>query len=113
MVPTPIAKVIEWLRAGYPQGVPRQDYVALLGILHRSLTDAEVATIAEELRLGEAGADGTITSADIAGGIQETVKQQASEADIARVASHLAAGGWPLMTIASSGEQANVRTDGD
>ena len=31
-------RVLQWLRAGYPEGVPQQDYVALLGILRRTLT---------------------------------------------------------------------------
>ncbi|HEY5484993.1 MAG TPA: DUF3349 domain-containing protein, partial [Propionibacteriaceae bacterium] len=33
-----MTRVVGWLRAGYPDGVPQQDYVALLGILHRQLT---------------------------------------------------------------------------
>ena len=27
-----LARAVDWLRAGYPAGVPRQDYVALLGL---------------------------------------------------------------------------------
>jgi len=28
-----LARAVEWLRAGYPSGVPRQYYVVLLGLL--------------------------------------------------------------------------------
>ena len=44
-----MARVVGWLRAGYPDGVPQQDYVALLGILHRQLTDDEIITIAQTI----------------------------------------------------------------
>ena len=47
--PSFLRRAIDWLRAGYPAGMPEQDYVALLGVLHRSLTEDEVASIAQEL----------------------------------------------------------------
>ena len=40
-----VSRVLDWLRAGYPDGVPQQDYVALLGILRRHLTDEEIVEI--------------------------------------------------------------------
>ena len=39
-----VQRILRWLRAGYPDGVPQQDYVALLGILRRTLTPSELAT---------------------------------------------------------------------
>lgn len=88
--------LIGWLRAGYPQGVPRQDYVALFGLLRRQLTLEEVAAFAQRLR-----ADGTdVCDEQIRAIIEESVLQRASEDDIRRVASHLAAGGWPLAEMA-------------
>jgi hypothetical protein len=41
--------IVCWLRAGYPQGVPDQDYVPLIAILSRRLTSDEVAAVATEL----------------------------------------------------------------
>jgi hypothetical protein len=88
-------RALEWLRAGYPAGVPRQDYVVLLGLLRRKLTDFEVHKIAQELAgLAEQGAE--ITSADVEKLINEATLDEASEQDVARVSARLAAGGWPL-----------------
>jgi hypothetical protein len=44
-----LSRTVEWLRAGYPSGVPRQDYVVLLGLLQRKLTEEEPRTIAQDL----------------------------------------------------------------
>lgn len=41
--------IIDWLRAGYPDGVPESDYIPLLALLRRRLSDAEVHQIAAEL----------------------------------------------------------------
>jgi hypothetical protein len=90
-----VGRALEWLRAGYPAGVPRQDYVVLLGLLRRKLTDLEVHQIAEELAgLAEQGEE--ITTADVEKLINEATLDTASEQDIARVSARLAAGGWPL-----------------
>jgi hypothetical protein len=88
-------RVLRWLRAGYPAGVPQQDYVVLLGLLRRSLTDTEVRQIAGDLAV-LASQGTTITTADVEQMIGEATLDAASAADVARVSAHLAAGGWPL-----------------
>ncbi len=42
----PFQTILHWLRAGYPDGVPQGDYVALLGVLRRSLTPVELEKFA-------------------------------------------------------------------
>jgi hypothetical protein len=91
-----MTRTVEWLRAGYPAGVPRQDYVALLGLLRRKLTDDEVHKIARDLADQSQLASDPITTADIEDMISDSVLQQASPEDVARVSARLAAGGWPL-----------------
>ncbi|WP_153347641.1 DUF3349 domain-containing protein [Nocardia aurantia] len=98
--PSVLGKVLSWLRAGYPQGIPRTDYVALLAVLHRRLTDYEVHMIVEEL-VHERGDDEEIARHEIEEAIARVAKEQPGEDDIARVASRLAAGGWPLGTPSS------------
>ncbi|PRY14152.1 DUF3349 domain-containing protein [Kineococcus rhizosphaerae] len=88
-------RIVDWLRAGYPGGVPRQDYVVLLGLLRRKLTDGEVREIASAI-VGLAQQGEVTTVADVERLINEATLDEPSEADIARVSSHLAAGGWPL-----------------
>lgn len=98
--PSVLQKVLGWLRAGYPQGVPQSDYVALLAVLHRRLTDYEVHLVVEELVRERAG-DDEIARHEIEAAIARVAKELPGEDDIARVASHLAAGGWPLATPTS------------
>ncbi|GAA0487949.1 hypothetical protein Ade02nite_12200 [Paractinoplanes deccanensis] len=92
-----LTRALDWLRAGYPTGVPRQDYVALLGLLRRKLTEDEVRKIAAELatQAQQTGGD-PITPADIEAMINDAALQEATPEDIVRVSAHLAAGGWPL-----------------
>lgn len=89
-------RTLEWLRAGYPAGVPRQDYVVLLGLLRRKLTEVEVHRISQALADQADATSGPITTQDIEQMINGAVLQTASEEDVIRVSAHLAAGGWPL-----------------
>ncbi|GAB4589338.1 DUF3349 domain-containing protein [Nocardia sp. IFM 10818] len=100
-----LQKVLAWLKAGYPQGIPQSDYVALLAVLHRRLTDYEVQIVVEDLihdhRATAEIARTDIAREDIEAAIARVAKEQPGEDDIARVASRLAAGGWPLATPTS------------
>ncbi|MFI1463571.1 DUF3349 domain-containing protein [Nocardia carnea] len=98
-----LSRIVGWLRAGYPQGVPQNDYVALFAVLHRNLTEYEVLLVAEEV-LRDRVERQEITHADIEAAVQRVAKEQAGDEDIARVASHLAAGGWPLAAPAPGDE---------
>jgi hypothetical protein len=90
-VPVLLNRVVAWLREGYPAGVPAQDYVALLALLRRRLTDEEVALIAAEL-----ADEGMLPdTADIAVSITKVTDEVPSEADIERVKDHLAFRGFP------------------
>lgn len=93
---SPVHRLLTWLRAGYPYGVPQRDYIALFGILHRHLTPEEVEQIAFELYDGEGGLDTNIPRERIREIIRETVLEEPDEADVTRVAGRLAKGGWPL-----------------
>ncbi len=92
-----LQKVLDWLKAGYPQGVPQSDYVALLAVLHRRLTDFEVHVVVDELVRERAG-DDEIARHEIEEAISRVAKEQPGEDDIARVTARLGAGGWPLAT---------------
>ncbi|GAB2566792.1 hypothetical protein Aab01nite_45870 [Paractinoplanes abujensis] len=91
-----LTRTVGWLRAGYPTGVPRQDYVALLGVLRRKLTEDEIRKIAADLAETSLTSDDPITGDDIEAMISDSMLQDATPADVARVSAHLAAGGWPL-----------------
>ena len=91
-LPPVLSKVIEWLRAGYPDGVPEHDYIPLFALLGSQLTNEEVSLIATEL---EASADPESADA-IKKAIVEVTNTKPNDADVNRVRSRLAAGGWPL-----------------
>ena len=83
-------RILTWLRAGYPEGIPYTDHVALMGLLHRSLSDAEVRHIAEQLS-GE-GVD-MLDRTQVAECIDEISLQKATDADIDRVSALLVGAG--------------------
>ena len=91
-----LTRTVGWLHAGYLAGVPRQDYVALLGVLRRKLTEDEIRKIASDLAEQSLTSEDPITGDDIETMISDSMLQEATPADVARVSAHLAAGGWPL-----------------
>ncbi|MEU8228966.1 DUF3349 domain-containing protein [Actinoplanes sp. NPDC048967] len=93
-----MTRAVEWLRAGYPTGVPRGDYVALLGVLRRKMTEEEVRRIAVDLAdQSVLAGDDPISTADIEQMISSSLLQEATAEDVVRVSARLAAGGWPLV----------------
>ena len=44
-----LAKIVAWITAGYPEGVPGPDRVPLFALLKPRLTDDEVKTVVTEL----------------------------------------------------------------
>jgi hypothetical protein len=91
-LPPFLTSIIDWLRAGYPEGVPEHDYMPLFALLARKLSDDEVAALAEELASTAAPTSAQAVHDAIAAVTHDTP----SDADIARVSARLAAGGWPL-----------------
>jgi hypothetical protein len=91
-LPPLLARVIDWLRAGYPEGVPQHDYMPLFALLGSQLTNHDVNLIADELA---SSADPESAEA-IKKAIIDVTHTTPHDSDVARVRSHLAAGGWPL-----------------
>jgi hypothetical protein len=90
--PPVIQKIISWLRAGYPEGVPQHDYIPLLALLGSELTNDEVTLIIDELTFS---ADPESKEA-VKAAITAVTNTKPGDADINRVRARLAAGGWPL-----------------
>ena len=90
-----LEKVIGWLRAGYPTGVPDVDYVPLFALLGYHLSNEEVAAIADEL----AASSDPASADEIKQAITAVTNSKPLASDIDRVRAHLAAGGWPLADI--------------
>jgi hypothetical protein len=88
-----VSSIVRFLRAGYPEGVPPQDYIPLLALLARQLTSEEVLEVAE----GLAQSGDSTSAAAIRDAISAVTHEPPLDSDIARVSAHLAAGGWPLV----------------
>lgn len=94
-----VQRVVGWLRAGYPSGVPDQDYVPLLGILRRSLTAEELEQVVDQLVDDAAAADAAgeeIGRRQLRERVEELLLGPALPEDLVRVSARLAAAGWPL-----------------
>ncbi|WP_295698826.1 DUF3349 domain-containing protein [Lapillicoccus sp.] len=86
--------VVDWLLEGYPAGVPPKDYIPLIALLRRRLSEGEIREIADEIA---AHTDPTATSTDIGVSITRFTDALPSQQDIARVEEHLNRHHhWPL-----------------
>jgi len=86
-----LAKIVAWVNAGYPEGVPGPDRVPLLALLTPRLSNDEVKTVAQGLiDMGE------FDHVDIGVLITQLTDELPTPDDIERVRARLAAKGWPL-----------------
>jgi|SRR5579875_549913 len=91
-LPPVLTRVLEWLRAGYPEGVPDVDYMPLFALLGSQLSESDVVAIADEL-----ASESDPASADaIRKAIGAVTHDKPLDLDVGRVRARLAAGGWPL-----------------
>jgi hypothetical protein len=97
-----IHSVLDWLRAGYPNGVPGPDRVPLLALLRATpLTEDQVKEVVSNLTAAgsEAIADGVINDDEIEKFIEGVTHHDGGPENVARVAAVLAAAGWPLAGV--------------
>lgn len=97
MSDSPLTKILNWLRAGYPEGIPPGDIPPVLLVLHQNLTDADLDSIADDLVLQSIsnGAE-PVTADEIRRAVREHSYQTCTPEDLRRVSAVLARGGWPL-----------------
>ncbi len=92
-----LSRIVGWLKAGYPMGVPPNDYPSVLGVLRRRISDEEIESIADELAMASISSGvQPVTADDVHRMVREKADQSASEDDLRRVSAMLAQGGWPL-----------------
>jgi hypothetical protein len=96
-----LAKIVGFLRAGYPEGVPDRDYIPLVALLRRRLTDDEVIVVATEL-ISTGGA--AVEATDVRVAITKLTDELPSQDDTERVKQRLAAVGWPVSDSSGSPE---------
>ena len=94
--------VLNWLRAGYPGGVPGPDRVPLLALLRDTpLTEDEVKEVVREIIAEEqnAPAGHLIDHDEIERFIEGVAHHDGGPENIRRVAAKLAAAGCPLDSL--------------
>jgi hypothetical protein len=94
-----VLRVLSWLEAGYPDGIPRQDRFPLIALLQRRLTEEQTREVIADLTgpgALENRGDDPITAGEIQAMIAGQLSESPSAEDVSRVSARLAAGGWPL-----------------
>jgi len=97
-----LTSILNWLRAGYPDGVPGPDRVPLLALLRATpLTEDQVREVVRNLTAADSPAlgDGVITVDEIEVFITDVTHHDAGRQNVRRVAARLAAAGWPLSGL--------------
>ena len=90
---TRLRGVLDWLLEGYPAGVPPKDYIPLIALLRRRLTEDDVRAIADEVIRRSPDGIGTDTGFHIT----RITDALPAQDDLARVEEHLSRQhGWPL-----------------
>jgi hypothetical protein len=96
------SSVLRWLQAGYPDGVPGPDRVPLLALLQSTpLTDGQIRDVVQNITSSGSKSlmDSGIGDDEIAEFIADMTHYDAGPENIRRVASTLAAAGWPLSGV--------------
>ena len=97
--------ILDWLRAGYPEGVPGPDRVPLLALLRATpLTEDQIKEVVRHITAdgSTALADGQIGEDEIAAFIKDVSHHDAGPENVQRIAAKLAAAGWPLAAVDDS-----------
>ncbi|GAB83803.1 DUF3349 domain-containing protein [Gordonia rubripertincta] len=94
--PQLLYRIIEWLRTGYPDGVPQGDYIPLVALLRRQLSEDEVQEVSSRLIRQSPPPPEPISKIDAAVAITKVTRELPHEDDIARVRRHLESSGWPF-----------------
>lgn len=79
------AKVVDFVRAGYPEVAPSTGYIPLLALSRRRLCDDEVWAVAAEFA---ARGDAAVDDADIGAAIMRITRQLPAVEDIERIKSY-------------------------
>lgn len=86
-----LTKIVTWIKAGYPEGVPKPDQIPLFALLRRRLSDDEVKAVAQALI-----DRGEFDHVDIGVLITQITDGLPAPDDVERVRTKLGAYGWPL-----------------
>lgn len=90
----PIEKIVAWLRAGYPEGIPARDYVPLVALLRRRMTDDEIEEVGRRL---DAAGIRPAEESHVGAQMMAVLDEVPAPDEIHRVAGQLRTLGWPVL----------------
>jgi hypothetical protein len=94
-----LTSILNWLRAGYPEGVPGPDRVPLLALLQSTpLTRDQIKEVVRNIT-SDTPAGQPVDQDEIEAFIKDVTQRNAGPDDVRRVAAKLAAAGWPLSGV--------------
>ncbi|HOB48496.1 MAG TPA: DUF3349 domain-containing protein [Mycobacterium sp.] len=103
-----VRSVLDWLRAGYPGGVPGPDRVPLLALLRDTpLTEEQIKEVVREITAhkDEVLADGVLDRDEIEKFIEGVAHHDGGPENVKRVADLLAAAGWTLSPALEAADE--------
>lgn len=85
-----IERIVNWLKGGYPQGIPEADYVPLLAVLRRRLSADEIDELGQRIVR-----DGLMPAerVDLGAEFLRVTDELPSEAELRRISDMLNAAG--------------------
>jgi hypothetical protein len=101
-IPLVVARLIAWLREGYPEGVPDRDYLPLFALLARRLSHDELTEVVADLNRSGQLSSGEDPDLVVRRAIESVTKAPPSPEDVARVERRLNAVGWAADTATPS-----------
>lgn len=100
-----VARVLDWLSAGYPQDVPPTDRHAVMAVLRHNLNDAQLEEVIRRLmKSREARGEEYVSDNRINEYIRKVVDQIPTPEDIDRVAKILGSNGLKIEEHHLNGE---------
>lgn len=94
-----IERIVAWLKGGYPHGIPEADYVPLLAVLRRRLSQEEIDELAERI-----ARDGLVPAVrlDLGAEYLRLTHELPSESEIRRISEKLADAGIDVSYVEPS-----------
>jgi hypothetical protein len=94
-LPPLLQVIVDFVRKGYPQGVPQQDYMPLFALLGRRLSEEEIGELAEELAAAAPDARSSAArGVAIGAAIERLTHVSPTDVEIERVRLRLQSVGW-------------------
>ncbi len=105
-----IERIVNWLKGGYPQGIPEADYVPLLAVLRRRLSQEEIDELADRIVR-----DGLVPAEriDVGAEFLRVTNELPSETELQRISEKLADLGIDVSYVPPEWVRSSPSANGD